>query len=240
MKNRPNWTRDETILALDLYRRRSPPPGKSDAEVIELSRLLRSLWPSIAEADPEFRNPTGVYMKLMNLRAVDPDASGEGLSRASTTDHEVMEYFHAQPDRLVSAAARIKETIASNQADLETAEADDFEPGESEAVEGRLLTVIHRRRERDRKLIDRAKKAALKKSGSLACEGCGFDFAKVYGERGEGFIEAHHTVPLSEADAEGRKTRTADLALLCSNCHRMIHRCRPWLSMSELKALVRS
>jgi len=240
LSKRPIWTRDETILALDLYRRRNPLPGKSDDEVIDLSRLLRSLWPNTAEADPEFRNPTGVYMKLMNLRAVDPDASGGGLSRGSATDREVMDYFRTQPDRLVSAAARIKETIASNQADLETAEAEDFEPGEAEAVEGRLLTMIHRKRERDRKLIDRAKKSSLKKSGSLACEGCGFDFAMVYGERGEGFIEAHHTVPLSDAATEGRKTNTADLALVCSNCHRMIHRFRPWLSMSELRALVRS
>jgi 5-methylcytosine-specific restriction protein A len=30
-----------------------------------------------------------------------------------------------------------------------------------------------------------------------------------------------------------------DLALLCANCHRIIHSCRPWLSLDELRAIIR-
>jgi len=45
------------------------------------------------------------------------------------------------------------------------------------------------------------------------------------------------TVALSSLDGEA-KTRLDDLALLCSNCHRMVHVRRPWLSMAELKQIV--
>jgi 5-methylcytosine-specific restriction enzyme A len=71
----------------------------------------------------------------------------------------------------------------------------------------------------------------------LACEACGFDFAIRYGTRGKGFIECHHPKPVATL-AEGHKTHLDDLALVCANCHRMIHRSKPWLSVLELKAMI--
>ena len=65
---------------------------------------------------------------------------------------------------------------------------------------------------------------------------CGFDFAAAYGDRGEGFIEAHHKVPVSQM-REGDKTQVQDIAMLCSNCHRMIHRA-PLMTVEKLAALV--
>lgn len=70
----------------------------------------------------------------------------------------------------------------------------------------------------------------------MACEGCGFDFGKVYGDRGAGYIECHHAVPL-HASGE-TTTRLKDLVLLCSNYHRMIHRASLWLTPDELRDLV--
>lgn len=61
---------------------------------------------------------------------------------------------------------------------------------------------------------------------------------RTYGEVGKDFIECHHTVPVSEL-TEGMKTKLSDMALVCSNCHRMLHRKRPWLRLSDLKALLR-
>ena len=63
-------------------------------------------------------------------------------------------------------------------------------------------------------------------------EHCGFDFEKTYGERGRDFIEVHHAVPVSEL-AAGQRLRMSDLRLLCSNCHRMVHRRQPWLSVAR-------
>jgi 5-methylcytosine-specific restriction protein A len=70
--------------------------------------------------------------------------------------------------------------------------------------------------------------------GRLACEVCSFDFKQHYGDLGEGFIECHHTQPLSFSTA-GEKTRLTDLALVCANCHRMLHRGSKWLSITELR-----
>jgi hypothetical protein len=52
----------------------------------------------------------------------------------------------------------------------------------------------------------------------------------------QGFIECHHLVPLHELRGL-RKTRLEDLALVCSNCHRMLHRQRPCLTVNELRRL---
>jgi 5-methylcytosine-specific restriction protein A len=105
-----------------------------------------------------------------------------------------------------------------------------------DAQEGRLLTVLHRRRERSRKLVEEKKAKVLRAQQRLACEVCGFDFARTYGKRGEGFIECHHTLPVSES--LGVKTSLKDLALVCANCHRMVHAQRPWLTLDELRGLL--
>jgi hypothetical protein len=55
----------------------------------------------------------------------------------------------------------------------------------------------------------------------LACAACGFDFERIYGKRGTGYIECHYVIPLHETGE--RRVTISDLALLCSNCHRMIH-----------------
>ncbi|HYT71491.1 MAG TPA: HNH endonuclease, partial [Gemmatimonadales bacterium] len=68
-----------------------------------------------------------------------------------------------------------------------------------------------------------------------SCEVCGFDFLHRYGSIGDGFAEVHHKVPLGRALGE-RKTKLNDLAVVCSNCHRMLHRGNPLFSMAELQA----
>ena len=108
---------------------------------------------------------------------------------------------------------------------------------EEEGNEGQILSRIHRYRERSRDLVDRKKSQFFGDHGSLHCEACGFDFLKIYGERGNGFIECHHTKPVSQLEEDG-KTKVSDLVVLCSNCHRMIHRKKPWLKMDELKELL--
>jgi hypothetical protein len=49
--------------------------------------------------------------------------------------------------------------------------------------------------------------------------------------------EAHHTKPV-ETLVEGSKTKLEDLALLCANCHRMVHATRPWLTVNGLRHLL--
>jgi hypothetical protein len=103
--------------------------------------------------------------------------------------------------------------------------------------EGKELFRLHRSKERNRFLIDVAKGKYLKLDPKLRCQVCKFSFAERYGELGEGFIEAHHTLPVSELTQES-KTKIEDLAFVCSNCHRMLHRKRPWKTLEDLKKLI--
>ena len=83
-----------------------------------------------------------------------------------------------------------------------------------------------------------------KEEYGCACQVCGFDFVHVYGEIGRTFAEVHHLNPLSERPAsewtEAVLTRISDVAVLCANCHRMIHRRRPALSLDELRSFMRT
>ena len=63
-----------------------------------------------------------------------------------------------------------------------------------------------------------------------------FSTSEVYGLLGEKFIECHHKIHLSTGE---RLTQIGDLALVCSNCHRMLHRKRPWLTIYNLKDLLK-
>ena len=104
--------------------------------------------------------------------------------------------------------------------------------------EGKFRERLHRERERNSEVTRRAKAEALLKYGRLRCQCCNFDFKDVYGSIGEGYVEAHHTKPVSDIHEDGEETKIEDIALVCSNCHSMLHRKRPWLGMTELKNLI--
>lgn len=105
--------------------------------------------------------------------------------------------------------------------------------------EGKEMLKLHLQRERNSKVIQLAKQRYLERHGRLFCEICQFNFNEVYGDIGEGYIEAHHTKPISEMK-DNDITRIEDIAIVCANCHRMLHRKRPWLSINELGKLYRS
>ena len=241
----PDWSKDELITALDFYiRHREHIPGKTSREITELSAQLNALASVLfIKGDETFRNINGVYMKLMNFRRLDPDytsGGGVGLSQGGKADEIVWKEFAHDPTRLRHAAQTILEVVSSDRSrhrpDEILTQGDD--PDTAEAPEGAIITRMHRGRERSRKLIDRKKANALKRLGRLACEVCDFDFKKAYGERGGGYAECHHTKPLAQYNP-GQKTLLTDLAIICANCHRMIHRKAPWLSLDQLKELLR-
>jgi 5-methylcytosine-specific restriction enzyme A len=91
----------------------------------------------------------------------------------------------------------------------------------------------HKRVERNRKLAHRAKL-----HHGYICKACGFDFQAKYGAIGKDFIEAHHLTPISELKGQ-KLTLDAklDFTVLCSNCHRMIHRTSSVYSVEEFRAV---
>jgi 5-methylcytosine-specific restriction enzyme A len=227
----PTWTRDELILAMDLYISRGRSQLSSDdPEVISLSDVLNQL-PVHEEHDrkEKFRNPNGVSMKLGNFLSLDPDYPGAGLTRGGRLEREVWDEFITDPERLERTAKAIREgitTLANHSLEVE-----------EEFSEGRVLTSVHKQRERNRVAVSRKKQVVLKQTGALRCEVCGFDFALVYGELGFGFAECHHTIPLSDL-GEVRTTRLSDLAIVCANCHRMLHRGSHILTIEELRQIL--
>jgi hypothetical protein len=84
IKRNPNWSRDEQILALDLYfslGRKWVSPDHSSIK--KLSWILNKL-PIHKRRTKKFRNPNGVSMKLANFLSIDPNYSGKGLSNTAT------------------------------------------------------------------------------------------------------------------------------------------------------------
>lgn len=235
----PTWSRDELILALDFHmQHRDSTPGKNSDEIAKLSSDISSTGRALGlSGDEDFRNPNGVYMKLMNFRRFDPEFSAEGkvgLERGGKGDEEVWDEFADDAERLTHAAKVIREGICDRP--FSSPEYSD-EPEIAEAPEGRIVTRIHRQRERSQKLVAAKKSSFMKKHGRVYCEACGFDFAKVYGGRGQGYIECHHTIPVNTLES-GSTTQLKDLVLLCPNCHRMVHAKTPWLTIEELKTVL--
>jgi len=111
---------------------------------------------------------------------------------------------------------------------------------DDEAVfpEGKEVYYLHRSKERNSKLVKKAKQIRLHHDPLLKCDVCGFSYKIKYGDLGNGFIEAHHITPLSELHHKV-ESKIEDLALVCSSCHRMLHRKRPWISsIDKLKSLL--
>lgn len=222
----PAWSRDELILALDLYLR----VGKArqhDPQVIGLSQILRSARGADL-SDRSLRSPDSVHLKLQNFLRSDPSYRGTGMAAGNKLEAEVWAEFGRDPERLRTVASAIRDVMAA------TDQTDDGASEDIEAPEGRLLALYHRTRERSRELVHEKKAHAVRTKRALACEVCDFDFAARYGQRGIGFIECHHKLPLSSI-SRGATTKLADLALVCSNCHSMLHRGRPWPSVEELR-----
>jgi putative restriction endonuclease len=101
-------------------------------------------------------------------------------------------------------------------------------------VEGGKTVYLGTKYERDPKL----RKQAIEIHGE-ACNVCGFDFGKAYGEHGKGFIHVHHVTPISAFGGKKQVDPRKDLVTLCANCHAAIHRRHgSMISVEELKKML--
>lgn len=109
----PDWTREELILALDLYftldiawlRKLT---GNSP-EMIELSQMLKKLTihaPKYRQLD-SFRSPSSVHMKLMNFLRCDSRYGKAGLPNGSKLEQVIWDEFKESKEKLKSEAKEI-------------------------------------------------------------------------------------------------------------------------------------
>lgn len=224
---RIDWAYEEIVLAAQLVKNNQwRGMNDTDAPVVALSELLRiARLHALEGREPKFRNSNGVARKTWDIATQHPDYQG-AKTRGNRLDSVVLNAFLARPDRMDREAAAIWKALESGEQPLDEVEDLDVSHGE-----GRLLMSLHVRRERNRPLRAKKIKSVRNAGTPLACEVCEFNFEIFYGERGEGYVEVHHVVPLYVSGEV--ETRLDDLALLCSNCHRMIHRL-PWLTPAQL------
>ncbi|MFN8290250.1 MAG: HNH endonuclease [Chitinophagaceae bacterium] len=235
----PKWHRDEIILALDLYFDKDR--GSVDSrnpKVIALSKLLNKLPIFKDRPDAQkFRNPNGVSLKLSNFLAIDPDYTGKGMEAVSKLDKELFKEFVNQKGKLHALAAEIKKIALDEDLSSRLSLVEEDEQTEDDTVEeGQVLYRLHKLRERDSSIARKKKNSVLKNTGRLACQVCNFDFFLNYGDLGKGYIECHHLTPLSSLKSE-TKTSLDDLALVCANCHRMLHKMIDRIDIDRLRII---
>ncbi|MEJ2866734.1 HNH endonuclease [Actinomycetospora sp. OC33-EN08] len=230
----PAWTRDEIVLACALVEAHDwRTVAQERPEVVELSRLLqsRAIHP-LEGRTSDFRNPAGVERKTGDLVSCLP---GHRRTNGNRLDIEVVDAFRARPSEMRDEARAIE--VALREWGDGPHSIEDPDLLDVSANEGSAVLRAHLRRERSASLRRRKIADARRQGREIACEACGFNFETTYGDRGADYIECHHRTPLHESGPV--RTRLDDLALICSNCHRMIHRTVAWLRVDELTDLLR-
>ncbi|MEI7677429.1 MAG: HNH endonuclease, partial [Bacteroidales bacterium] len=102
-----------------------------------------------------------------------------------------------------------------------------------EVYEGLKKTVIVNSYERNPK----ARKLCIEYWDAI-CAVCSVNFEKIYGEIGKGFIHVHHLTPISKIGETYQVDPINDLIPICPNCHSMIHRHEPPLTIYDLKKMI--
>lgn len=231
-----DWTEDELVLAADLVSRNGWTGVRAaSVEARALSALLRVGGLHDGEVLPaNFRSPSSIQRKSYDLATAVADYAGTP-TRGGKNDARVIASFRANPSEMQARARAIRVALEAGER-FHSPTTDDL-GDEAGKWEGGILEHVARRRERDPRL--RAKKidAVVGSGKAISCEVCTFDFHVAYGSRGSGYIEVHHIRPLHYSGPV--QTTLNDLALLCSNCHRMCHR-GPWITPTQLLELIQS
>lgn len=231
---RIDWEWEEIVLACDLvYQNGWRQLDASDPRVRELSGILQRM--SMHPLDirlPSFRNFAGVAQKTRNIATEHPDYVGRP-SHGNKLDKIVLDEFRKDPEQMHRVAERLRQAATTDEpGNTSELVGDEYES----VMEGRYLLRLHRVLERKPALREKKIRSVKASGGLLACEACQFDFEHTCGDRGQGFIECHHVEPLHETGERPRNIH--DLALLCSNCHRMIHRKPPWPTPAQLRDII--
>lgn len=233
-KTNPDWTREELILALDLYFDLDQGQmHKGHPNVIKVSNELRAL--EIHKDIPDqkkFRNPSGISRRLGNFKTMDSGYEGEGLPNSGKLAKEVFKEFANRRDKLRKEADLIRQLYLKPKSEKSKASEPKFNYNSD------FLFQYHKNRETDPLVVKVKKEIVLTESKKLKCEVCGFDSLAFYGEIGNDLMEIHYnkelkTEPgLESSDMNG-------FVIVCSNCHKALDKNFGLIDVADLKKLIR-
>jgi 5-methylcytosine-specific restriction protein A len=194
----------------------------------------------------DFRARLGELPKRFSASAIDLRPSSPENNSAYYERGNICAVYYDRgnlpsEDLFVNDLATVLETysaISDAAPDLRSPAIEGDEPSTGDEFdEDHTRFKAHRRIERNPTVSKRVKAAQ-----GFVCRACGFDFRVAYpGVVENEFIEAHHLVPISQL--KGQKVRRdpiKDFAVLCSNCHRMIHRASEPSDLEAFKKALRT
>jgi 5-methylcytosine-specific restriction enzyme A len=176
------------------------------------------------------------YEKNLSVRAIILDRNSRETVGKRMLDSEIWRVAFYE---YASGEFKIERTTAREQSDIENPENEDEEL--NSFPEGSLREQFIKHRKREARLRSaKIKRFAQTHAGRVFCEvkNCKIDFNEKYGPIGQGFAHVHHLTPLKEAPDEGRQTNLDDLAVVCPNCHAMIHRGGDNRTLDEIDVLL--
>jgi len=142
-----------------------------------------------------------------NICAIYYDAADIPSESVLVADYNLMLSLY---ERLVEQKNREEASIQLGQEGLP----------QNKLIEDLTNMKMHERIDRNPRLSYKVKKIL-----GYTCQVCGFNFQNFYGPLGIGYIESHHLIPISQLKGQVISLDPSkDFAVLCSNCHRMIHK----------------
>jgi hypothetical protein len=226
-------------------------------QIIEVIEEVRERINSSRDAHAVYRRRVEAIRSIAARREITPQAVNDKFIRKLRPDiNSLPEFDDLLTDWFAQRSNKLQ-TILLNHAssdqdrefinnafyiapepDILLAQEFGCDPNEQYFKEGKTQLRLHLSKERNRHLVTLAKESWRQSTnGKLRCAACDFSFPETYGQVGEGFIEAHHKAPIATLAADA-VVRIADLAPVCSNCHSMLHRRRPWLTIEQLRDIV--
>ncbi|MBL4799393.1 MAG: DUF3578 domain-containing protein [Oleispira sp.] len=214
--------------------------------VTEATKIYRSKWKHGLESRSIIirnRVPTykqnfthgNVFLKGTTLLARQYESAPAFYKKYTTASIPAEEELVSDLEKILSLYNDL--IVAGGTRDLEPGISTTKKSNQTEIIEQKYFN-LHKKAE------GRANLQPVKNHHGYNCKACGLDFVSKYGDLGREFIEAHHLIPFKDlASGEGRKLNIEnDFTVLCSNCHRMIHRLinrtKDKVSVEDLKAIL--
>lgn len=189
--------------------------------------------------DKTFKGYVGQDLTRYYLERIYADFGIIGLQNALASYKGTIDYYESEVGQNKPGDKRIYEEFKKLLRDTEnidrftvTNELDETETPDVEGVRKSVFVNVYER-------SAEARKKCIEHMGCV-CAVCGFDFEKVYGELGKGFIHIHHRIPVSSIGKAYSINYETDLVPVCPNCHAMLHRGKNGkvLSIEELREIM--